>query len=220
MTLGEIAARIENMIARPDLGTEIRQEIRLACKRYERELWYLNEVRGAVLQCAPSVVWYDVVDLTSANGYTAATNVSTQRILTIDYMRRIQTVTGLDEPMTEIEYSRFERLQEGSNTDGAPTYFTRYAGQLGIWPAPPSAEQMYFSGKFKPTVPSADIEASVWFAEAQELIEAAATAAVHGNFTKDFEEEARCRQREIVQIAALRGEGARKGATGRLRAHM
>lgn len=220
MTLAEIVARIADMLARTDLGTQIRQEVGLACQRYERELWYINEVRGAELQCAPGQVWYSTVNLTNANGYTSAASVSAQRILTIDYMRRVQSPSGLDEDMRPIDYATFERLQEGSNTEGQPTYYTRYAGQIGIWPTPGAADVMYFSGKFKPTVPSADSDTSAWFTEAQELIEASAAANVAGAFLRDFELEARFRQREALQIAALRSEGVRKGTTGRLRAHM
>lgn len=213
MNLGQIVARCADMMARTDLGTQIREEVTLAVKRYERELWFFSETRGATITCVASQTWYDSASVPGVGA------VALSRLLSIDYMRITSHLGGLDDEMRETPYALFEAWQEGSPSAGQPTNFTRYNAQIGVWPTPTGADVLYFSGKFKPVVPVNDADTSVFFTEAQELIESCAVANVYEKFLRDLEAAAPHRQREAIQIAALRGEGVNKMGTGRLRAN-
>lgn len=232
MKLGEIVARIADMMARDDLAPQIRAEVLLALKRYERELWYFNETRGAAVELEAGRGWYDNAKVFSVGSgwdlgrwdITAWDSVAPTLIavpltslLNVDYARLIPHAGGFDDAMRQIDYRTFERWQEGSPSAGQPQAFARYGGKIGIWPTPVGADVLYLSGAFKPLMPVADNDGSVFFREAQELIESCACANVYEKFLRDYDAAAAHRGREAIAIASLRAEAVHKKATGRLR---
>lgn len=225
MTLATVALNCAKQIGRANadgtaiiaLGTEIKAEIAEAIRYYNRKPWALTEVRGMVLTTAADTTWYSSVDLTSGAGdqdTTSRTAVDTNTIIRVDYMRYD------DDRIEQRSYADFEHYLESTNSGGPePYYFTLYAGQIGLWPTPTSAIEIYLSGKIKAPVPTADGDESVWLTEAQELIECAALKRVCTKHLRDMD---RARQFEVLERDALASFGAEnmlKTGTGRIKAH-
>jgi hypothetical protein len=217
-----------------DLEAEIKVEVKNAIRHYNRKPLHLLETRGGTLTTTADVTWYSAVNVSSAvrdsEGFniievdgsivaTAATSIFVDQIIDIHYMRENPGASGLNEPMREIPYVRFEQLQEGSTATGQPEYFTRYAGQIGIWPTPGAAHTIYWAGLVKPVVPSEDNDPSIWFTEANELIEAATAQRVSAKYLRDDQQAAKFAAIEAGAYQQLRGEYVSKSTTGRIKAH-
>lgn len=216
-TLLDVRNRIADQLSRSDLSTQIDREIQLAIARYNRRVSWLSEVRGATLTTVIGQRFYSTLDLSGGAGpqdVTGRTAVSVQDVQKVEYMRDAD-----DDPIEQIDYREFERRFDVSGTTGGAEYFALYAGQIGLWPAPDAVETFTLSVVVKPVVPSASSDTSVWFDQAQELIENAAAAAICRKFIQDGE---RAQAFQVYEAAAwedLVRESNQKMATGRLRAH-
>lgn len=217
-----------------DLETEIKDEIKNAIRYYNRKPMHLLEVRGGILTTDAGVTWYSTVDvgntIRDSEGFNiievggevvveAAATIFVDDILDIHYMRENPGASGLNEPMREIAYVRFEQLQEGSTATGQPEYFTRYAGQIGIWPTPGAEHEIYFSALIKPVVPTSDTDPSIWFQEANELIECAAARRVCSKWLRDADLAASYAAEETHLYRQMYGEYVSKSTTGRIKPH-
>lgn len=203
-----------------DLGTQIKQEIGETIRFYNRRQYHLTEFRGLTLTTAASTVWYSTVDLTAGDGNQSATEriaVDVNDILKLDYGRENPGSSGFNEPLYETPYRTFEHLQEGSTPTGPPTYYTRYAGQIGIWPTPDAAYTLYFSGTVKPVIPTDDDDTSVWLDEAEELIVSGACRRVCLKHLRDAERAAEFAVLEQEAERMLVTEYTQKASNGRLK---
>lgn len=216
-TLLDVRNRIADQLSRSDLSTQIDREIQLAIQRYNRRVSWLHEVRGATLITVVGQRFYSTIDLTAGAGpqdVTGRTAVSVQDVQKVEYMRDAD-----DDPIEQIDYREFERRFDVSGTTGGAEYFTLYAGQIGLWPAPDAVATFTLSVVVKPVVPASATDTSVWFDQAQELIENAAAAAICRKFIQDGE---RAQAFQVYESAAwedLVRESNQKMATGRLKAH-
>lgn len=200
-------------------GDEIKAEIANAIREYNRKPWALTEVRGLELTTVANTTWYSTVDVSAGTGEQAVsgrTAVSVSDILHIDYIRQTDP---LDYELARLPYKEFEALFEGSVTGGRPTYFTVYAGQIGLWNTPDTAQTMYISAKVKPVVPTADSDTSIWFDRANELIEQAACKRVAANHRNNMEDAAKFGAMEVQQAAVFHEEHIRQTKTGKVRVH-
>lgn len=203
-----------------DLETEIKNEIGETIKFYNRQTSHLTEFRGIVLTTVASTTWYSAVDLTSGDGdqdKTGRTTIDTNTILSIAYMRENPGSSGLNEPLARLPYTDFERLFEGSTPSGPPTYYTFYAGQIGIWPTPDAAYSIYFSATVKPVVPSDDADTSVWLDEAEELILAGAAKRVCLKHIRDTQRAQEFAAIESSALTQFNTEHVLKSSSRRLR---
>lgn len=217
-TLADLRDRIADMLSRSDLETQITQEIGLACARYAKKITHLTEVRGAILDTVAEQVWYSTVDLSGGASYSdvsARTSVAVREIVKLEYIRR----STLFEPMKFSEYKDFEALQDTSGAPGPPYFFTLYAGQIGLWPAPVDVEEIYFSAQVKPVVPTDNDAESVFFDECQELIEVSAAGRVARKYLRDFEVARDFEAQEALHYSDLLSEHVAKSGTGRIRQH-
>lgn len=230
MTLATVALSCAKMLGRAnatgdaitDLETEIKEQIGETIRFYNRQAYHLTEFRGAELTTVSGTTWYSTVDLTSGVGdqdESGRTTVDVNDILKLRYMRENPGASGLNEPMDYIGYDAFESLFEGSTPNGTPTYYTIYAGQIGIWPTPDAAYTLYFSAHIKPVIPTANGDTSVWFDQANELIEAGTCSRVCLKYLRDAR-----RSSEFVAIEQsardnLWREYAAKSSSGKLRVH-
>ncbi len=241
-TLNDIALTVATQLGRvnasataiTDLEAEIKAEIRNAVRFYNRKPMHFTEMRGGTLTTEAGVTWYSEVtagtsarnddnlvitvdDMASTLDY--AEPLHTDQIVKFHYMRENPGASGLNEPLSQIPYANFERMFEGSAPQGQPQYFTRYAGEIGIWPTPAAAHTLYWSAIVKPGVPSADTDESVWFFHANELIEAAAARRVCSKYLRDHERAQYYAADEMAAFNALQGEHINKSSTGRLKSH-
>ena len=230
MTLQTSALKVAKRLSRvnatgtaiTDLEAEIKEEIGATIRYYNRKPWHLTEFRGMVLTTAASQEWYSSVDLTSGDGdqsNSGRSSVDTKEILRIQYMRENPGSSGLNEPMLRLGYHDFEALFEGSTPSGPPTYYTFYAGQIGIWPTPDDAYTLYLSGLVKPVIPTADSDTSVWLDECEEMIVAGASKRVCLNYLRDQERAQEFAAVELAEASQLETEYTLKSSSGRLKAH-
>lgn len=119
----------------------------------------------------------------------------------------------------EVHYMDMERA-DTFPFPGAVCGYSMYAGQMGVWPSRPDegAEALYISASVKPLVPDLPDDTSVFFDEAQELIEAAAAKGICAKYLMDAERAAIFGGLETVAFNDLTRESNRKASTGRIRA--
>lgn len=216
-TFLDVRNRIEDQLSRSDLSTQIDREIQLAITRYNRRVSWLTEVRGATLTTVIGQRFYGTLDLSAGAGpqdVTGRTAVSVQDVQKVEYMRDAD-----DDPIEQIDYREFERRFDVSGTTGGAEYFTLYAGQIGLWPTPDAVETLTLSVVVKPQIPTLSTDKSVWFDQAQELIENAAAAAICRKFLQDGDRAQAFQVYETAAWEELVREGNQKMATGRLRSH-
>jgi hypothetical protein len=216
-TLLDVRNRVADQLSRSDLSTQIDREIQLAIARYNRRVTWLHEVRSFTLTSVADQAWYATVNLTSGTGpqdVTGRTAVDVADIQTIHYMRDADF-----EDLRPMAYMEFEKLFDTVSGGSRATYYSLYAGQIGIWPVPAAVENFAISAMVKPVVPSASSDESVWFDQAQELIENAAASAICRKFIQDGERAAAFQVYEAAAWDDLVAEGNKKMATGRLRVH-
>lgn len=241
-TLADIALTVATQLGRVDanatqildLENEIKAEIKNAVRFYNRKPSHLTEVRGGTLTTEAGTTWYSTVQSgvsyrhdsslvvtidSMASTLDVDEYISTDQIVKFHYMRENPGASGLNEPLSMVPYTHFERMFEGSTPQGQPEYFTVYAGKVGIWPTPNAAHTLYWSGIVKPGVPIEDTDESVWFFNANELIEAATARRVCSKYLRDPERAQMFAADEMAAWNALQAEHVNKSSTGRLKSH-
>ena len=215
-TFLDVRTRVADQLARSDLNTQIDREIQLAMARYNRRVSWLHEVREVSLTSVAAQAWYSAVDVSTGAGpqdVTGRTAVDVTDIQKISYMRDPDY-----DDLRQVHYSDFERFFDTTGAAGRPTYFTLYAGQIGIWPVPDGVTIYTLSAVVKPIIPSLAADESIWFDQAQELIENAAAAAICRKFIQDGERAQAFQVYETEAWNDLVREGNQKMATGKLKA--
>ena len=220
-TLSDVASAVETMIQRSDQTANIKTAVKDAIRHYSRRNSWVIERRGAEIDLVASQTWYSTIDNTAGVGIesspvgTAPTAAdSLIGLLDIDYAKL--EIGAIDWPLSIYSYRTFETLLENNSVSGTPRYITRRTGQIGFWPTPDRAFTCYLSGTFKPTVPSADADESVWFDQYQELIENSAARRMAFRWLQDTEMGGVFALAEKEQEDLLIAEGRTRRATGRI----
>ena len=216
-TFLDVRNRVADQLSRSDLSTQIDREIQLAITRYNRRVTWLHEVRAVTLTSVAAQAWYATVDVSTGAGpqdVAGRTAVDVSDIQSVRYMR-----TADYDDLKQVHYSDFERFFDTTGAGGRTTYFTLYAGQIGLWPVPAGVETFTLSVVCKPVVPSSATDESVWFDQAQELIENAAAGAICRKFLSDGERAQAFKVFEDAAWDELLAESNQKMATGRIKAH-
>ena len=228
MTLLDIARRVAQYLGRTDtagqtildLADQIKEEIRYVVQDLNRMPSHLTEIRGGTLLTVPGQTWYSTVTLDDAAGENEsalANTIPVIDIVNIHYMRENPGASGLNEPLDEISYQDFERNYEGSVPQGQPEHFTRYSGQIGIWPSPSGGNNLYWSGIVKPASPVDDTQTSLWFIQYPELVTSATAARVCEKYLRNPEWAKEFRLTEALQRAALDAEYMQQASSGAVR---
>ncbi len=212
--LGEVVARVADMLARNDLNNQIRAEILRAIERFETQPWAFTEVLNATLTTVVGQAWYPTV--AASAGLSQATfpgDIAASRIVRVDWIGN----PADDDWLIELDFATFQRWQETDGTLGDPYHWTRYAGRIGLYPTPDAVYSLSVSGLMRPPALTNDTETSIWFDRAGELIETRAAATVAAKFLADPE-----RARMFAEIAtgaemALIAESGRERGTGKLK---
>ena len=231
MTLHVSALNIANQLGRvnsegteiTDLESGIKEEIRNAIRHYNRMPSHLTELRGGILNTQVGVYWYDTVNVNEAHGFQSTDSrqtINVEDIINLHYMRENPGLSGLNEPLDEISYQHFERLFEGSVPQGQPELYTRYGGQIGIWPTPSDEYPLYWSGIVRPIVPVEDNDDSVWFRHQRELIETSAAARVCAKYLRNKEWQMSFKEIEASEYNAFQVEYTQQASSGRIKASM
>ena len=214
-TFLDVRNRVADQLARSDLSAQIDREIQLAIARYNRRVTWLHEVRAVTLTSVAAQAWYSSVNVSTGAGPQAVvgrTAVDVSDIQSVRYMR-----TADYDDLKQVHYSDFERFFDTTGSAGRTSYFTLYAGQIGIWPVPSGAEVFTLSVVCKPVIPASATDTSVWFDQAQELIENAAASAICRKFLSDGERAQAFKVFEDAAWDELLAESNKKAATGRIR---
>lgn len=220
-TLGDIVTTVADQLARSDLNTQIKAEVQNVIRRLRSENLDLSELRSLTLETVAGQTWYDSVSTATVAGLaTPAATVSVRDILSIQYMREAPGGSQLLEGMRPISYLDLERLQEGSTSSGDPEYYALYGGQLALWPTPGAVQTIYLSAVVRPVIPSLDADTSVYFDEAQELVEAMTASRVALKYAQDEQMAAMHAAPVAGLLQALRAVSSSRRASGRIRAAM
>lgn len=214
-TFLDVRNRVADQLARSDLSAQIDREIQLAIARYNRRVTWLHEVRAVTLTSVAAQAWYSTVNVSTGAGpqdVAGRTAVPVSDIQAVRYMR-----TADYDDLKQVRYSDFERFFDTTGSAGRTSYFTLYAGQIGLWPVPAGVETFTMSVVCKPVVPSSAADTSVWFNQAQELIENAAASAICRKFLSDGERAQAFKVFEDAAWDELLAESNKKAATGRIR---
>lgn len=214
-TFLDVRDRVADQLSRSDLSAQIDREIQLAITRYNRRVTWLHEVRAVTLTSVAAQAWYSTVDVSTGAGpqdVAGRTAVDVSDIQSVRYMR-----TADYDDLKQVHYSDFERFFDTTGSAGRTAYFTLYAGQIGIWPVPAGVETFTLSVVCKPVIPASATDTSVWFDQAQELIENAAASAICRKFLSDGERAQAFKVFEDAAWDELLAESNKKAATGRIR---
>ena len=214
-TFLDVRDRVADQLSRSDLSAQIDREIQLAIARYNRRVTWLHEVRAVTLTSVAAQAWYSTVDVSTGAGpqdVAGRTAVDVSDIQSVRYMR-----TADYDDLKQVRYSDFERFFDTTGSAGRTSYFTLYAGQIGIWPVPAGVETFTLSVVCKPVIPASATDTSVWFDQAQELIENAAASAICRKFLSDGERAQAFKVFEDAAWDELLAESNKKAATGRIR---
>lgn len=214
-TFLDVRDRVADQLARSDLSAQIDREIQLAITRYNRRVTWLHEVRAVTLTSVAAQAWYSSVDVSTGAGPQDVAGRTAVDVSDIQSVRHIRTADYDD--LKQVRYSYFERFFDTTGSAGRTSYFTLYAGQIGLWPVPAGVETFTMSVVCKPVVPSSAADTSVWFDQAQELIENAAASAICRKFLSDGERAQAFKVFEDAAWDELLAESNKKAATGRIR---
>ncbi len=184
----------------------IDEQIQAAVRYCRRKPWHFTEKREGTLTTVASQDWYSSVVF-------GADTIDVADITRIDL---ITSPTNLDLRLGVVDYIDFIGLQRGSTTSSnAPTVYTRYAQQIGLWATPAAVFNLTVSAVTKPAVPATGATTSVFFEQARDLIEAYACEKVCSLYFRDQEQAAAFRGEWMGQVSALNAEHASQTATGR-----
>lgn len=204
-----------------DLETEIKEEIGETIRFYNRQKYALTEVRGFELTTVAGRTWYSSVNLSAGSGdqdVTGRTAVDANQIVSIHYARE-GSGGNLDDSLLRLSYEKFEKLFEGVTPQSSPSYFTYYAGQIGLWPTPNAVYTIYMSGVVKGVVPVSDGDTSIWLTEAEEMITTGAAKRVASKYTRNDGLATRMAMLEESARSNFARENAMKQSSGRIKAH-
>ena len=217
-TFLDVRNRVADQLMRADLSTQIDREIQLSIIRYNKRVTWLHEVRAVTLTSVAAQAWYSAVDVSTGAGPQDVVGRTSVDVADIQAVRYMRTAADYDD-LKQVHYSDFERFFDTTGSSGRTTYFTLYAGQIGLWPVPDAVETFTLSVVCKPVVPSGATDESVWFDQAQELIENATASAICRKFLSDGERAQAFQAYEAAAWEDLLAESNQKAATGRIRGH-
>ena len=228
VTFADIRTSVQAKLVRTDTVTQgyIDDQIKAAVRYCSRKPWHFTEIRQGFLSTSASCDWYTsaqfvesntpclFVTLDLATAAMVASEVSAKDILRID---QINAPTQQDQPLEQISYAKFMDLQRGTNNVGssAPTAYTRYGQQIGLYPTPNTVLDLEISAVVKPIVPTTDAGESVFFDQARDLIEAFVCEKVCTLYLSDGERAGFYRESRQDEESALQLEHANQTATGK-----
>ena len=187
----------------------IDEQIQAAVRYCRRKPWHFTEERQGTLTTVASQDWYSAVTFD-------ATSVAVEDILRID---EIRSPDNLDRRLDLISYEEYQNLQRGTTiTSLSPSAYTRYGQQIGLYSTPGGVFNLDVSAVIKPPVPATDATTSVFFEQAQDLIEAYACEKVCALYFRNMEHAAAFRGEREDQEAQLNREHVMQTSTRRTRA--
>jgi len=227
-TLADVTANVTNMLRRTGdtgLATPIQQEVQNAVRHYSRRPSFVIERRQMTIATVASQVWYSLLDNSSSAGFgdSATGTAPSATDSTLNLLKPIFAKVeqgAIDWPIEYVPYQPdFAALEAGAAITGIPSFWTFYAGRIGLYPTPAAVYTVYISGFFKPTVPTDGTHESAWFDQQIELIEVAAAKRVAMKWLHDTEMGMVFAQLEAEQESLLFAESAYRGTSGRVRKH-
>lgn len=217
--LGEVVARVADMLARTDLNTQIKAEVQQTIKHYECKPWAFTEHLDATLTTVAGDAYYETVDATAGEGLvTFSAAVAVERIVSIADVVIDRGPDQHNAPLAQWRFTDIKSAVESTSSQGEPYHWARYAGRLILYPVPDAVYTIRLSGVFMPPIPAEDSDTSVWFDRAQELIEMGALLRVASKY-RVLDDGETVKFAGLVQSAeaALRGESNMQRRTGRIK---
>jgi hypothetical protein len=217
-TLGYMKDRIANELGRDDLTSQIAAAINDAIIEYQKERFRFSESRDTTFN---TVIGQDI--------YTSADSSVISSHFYMDYM--VIFVGDVPTEMTRRTPLEIEMLQEAtaSNAMGTPEDYCFYNDSIRMYPTPAAVYQVRIAAHLLIAAPATDNEAgNRWMVDAERLIRSRAKYQLAVHYTKDGDEimlmspdppaPGQNPGQAYLAFRALKGEGNKVTATGRIKA--
>lgn len=175
-TLASLKSRIADDLARPDLTTQIANEITSAIQFYQNKRFYFNETRSSTF-----------VTVATQARYTSSDDADIPLFFDLDCVFLEDTNSQTHE-LSPYGIDRMEHLQDNSASSGEPYAYLYHAQTFTLYPIPDAVYTVRPIGAIVKAVPASDAETgNVWMTEAYELIRCRAKRYLAAHVLRDLE---------------------------------
>lgn len=204
MTLGTMADRIADELARTDLTTQITREIRSAIVHYQRRRFYFNE-KVNTLSLVANQQWYSSSDLADIPNIVEIDKISIT-IGSTPYTLNPRTAQWMED------------AYGGTSDTGDPTDYAYYRRQLRFYPIPSAVRTVTLNYVYQESEVTNTASTNHWFADAEELIRSRAMHKLYANVIRtEPDSEASWARSEAEALAQLETETTLRISSGTIR---
>jgi hypothetical protein len=202
-TYGDLQTRIADELDRDDLSVQIKRAILSAVTYYARQPFWFTE---------------SSFTFSTVNGQETYGSSDNAAIATAPMIERLNgNFFGLRTPMIKRDWEYIDNISTLTTSKATPRDWAYRASQIRVYPIPDRAYTI--TAYYTPilTALSADSDSNAWTNDAEELIRARSKADLMRNVIRgpDMAQEVQDQMmQERDALAALRGETARRKATG------
>lgn len=206
-TLGGMKARIQDEIARTDLGPNIADAISDAIAKYQPIRFYFNET-------GPDGSTFNTV--ASQRDYGSAADADIPYFYDVDNL--FITISNNNYRVRRIDPSQFRILQIPTFI-GQPYQYMFLGQQISLLPIPNTAYPMTIVGHYKLAGPTSDTETgNLWMTDAERLIRSCAKRILYQDVILDADAASACLGAENEARETLKGVTSTMDRTGMIRA--
>lgn len=190
-TFAEMVAAVEDDLDRTDLETQVKKAINRSINFYQTQSFYFTETTGT----------FDTVANQVSYGTGDGIPSDLREIISVNISISSYSYKLLPVP---IEWLLDQDIE---NCTGDPTYYAFFEQKFYLYPVPDAANTItvYYKKSYSDLSADDDTNDFTTIPEAEELIENRAGWWINSRIIKDYEEAARCKEREMEALTALRG---------------
>jgi hypothetical protein len=173
-TLGDLKARIADELTRADLPSQIALAISDAIEEACTQRFWFMETRGLTIPISAGTATYTSLDI--------------ENLIEIDRLALI--VNGQRRTLRVMQDDELDLLNDGTAPQGEPYAYSRYGGQLSIYPMPRQNYSIVIDGLTKGAPFDLDTDTNIWTdtSKGERLIRALAKRDVLAHVIKDSDE--------------------------------
>ena len=208
-TLATLKSTIADDLARPDLTAQIAAAITQAITFYKEERLFWTDTRTENFDTIADQADYDVDDESTIPLF-----------IQIDALFLDDTDGTRYGPLTRIDQTVMERLQDSSASTGRPSAWSWFNAGIWLHPIPDGVYTVRPLGQIEVAAPSGDNDAgNKWMTKGFELIRCRAKALIFTHTVKNAEQSMLMREAAREELDFLRRDSSKRGAPlGQIRA--
>lgn len=201
-TLADLKTRIITETNRDDLSDDLASQLTTALSQtvsyYANQRFWFNES----IQTAPCVIGNEYVTVPAT-------------LVVLDGVSCL--VGAIKNPLRKRSLLYIEDIAGAVNTQGQPTDYAQFGGQVRLWPKPSQTYTLTFVGIVNPGLPASDAS-NFWTAEAQDLVVNRAKMLLYRDTFRDADGAQMAAAAEADALSSLISQTGRMTGTGRMRA--